>query len=89
MHASFARNNDKLDALVRLWFRTVQYVEEDIKGRSALVRQYLAERGSTKNTPEEYEIVVQEVDRGLRGNSVAIASSVSGKPSAQLPQCRR
>jgi NitT/TauT family transport system substrate-binding protein len=50
------RHADKLDALVRLFFRTIQYVEEDVPSRSEAVRQYLTERGSTKYSAEEYAI---------------------------------
>ena len=54
---SFAQKNpEKLDALVRVWFRTIQYVNADVPNNSFIVRQYLSERGSTKFSPEEYAI---------------------------------
>jgi NitT/TauT family transport system substrate-binding protein len=54
---SFARSNaTKLDALVRVWFRTIQYVDADVANNSLIVRQYLSERGSTKFSAEEYAI---------------------------------
>jgi ABC-type nitrate/sulfonate/bicarbonate transport system substrate-binding protein len=54
---AFARTfPNQLDTLVRTWFRTIQYVDIDVANRSAIVRQYLTERGSTKYSPEEYAI---------------------------------
>lgn len=53
----FARDHkDQLDALVRVWFKTVSYVGMNPKTNSDGVRKYLANTASTRYSPEEYAI---------------------------------
>lgn len=47
---------ETLQKLVDMWFRTIRYIEKDIKGNSKEIRDYLAKNGSTVFTPAEYEI---------------------------------
>jgi len=46
----------ELGRLLDLWFRTVQYIGDDVEGNSVHIREYLRERGSTDYSPEEYAI---------------------------------
>jgi ABC-type nitrate/sulfonate/bicarbonate transport system substrate-binding protein len=55
--AEFAKHNqDALDSLTSIWFKTIQFVGADPKNNSAAVRDYLAQRASTKYSPDEYAI---------------------------------
>jgi len=51
-----SRNRDAMDDLLRVWFRTVDYMEGDLKGRSRFVREYLRGKASTRYSPDEYAI---------------------------------
>lgn len=46
-----------LRKLVRLWFKTIGFMEEDLDKRAQLVTDYLATVGSTKYTTDEYKYV--------------------------------
>lgn len=49
-----AKNPEALDKLVRIWFRTIRYIKEDVKTNSQEVRDYLRTAASTRYSPEEY-----------------------------------
>ncbi|MEA3016584.1 MAG: NitT/TauT family transport system substrate-binding protein [Sphingomonadales bacterium] len=54
---AFARDNpEALDKLVRLWFRTIEYVGSDVQRNSTEIRDYLRTSASTRYSPEEYAI---------------------------------
>lgn len=46
-----------LHKLVKLWFKTIGFMEEDLDKRAQLVTDYLATVGSTKYTTDEYKYV--------------------------------
>jgi ABC-type nitrate/sulfonate/bicarbonate transport system substrate-binding protein len=53
----FAREHPELlDRLVRLWFRTIQYISPNVQQNSAEIRDYLRTSASTRYSPEEYAI---------------------------------
>jgi len=51
-----SKNQAALDKLVTSWFRTIQYIQEDVPKNSAEIRDYLRTSASTRYTPEEYAI---------------------------------
>jgi ABC-type nitrate/sulfonate/bicarbonate transport system substrate-binding protein len=47
---------EELDRLVRIWYRTIGFMETDLPGNSHFVLDYLAGKASTHYTPEQYSI---------------------------------
>ena len=45
-----------LDKLVRIWFQTIRFMEEDLTANSQYILRYLAKAASTRYSPEEYRI---------------------------------
>ena len=53
----FARENpDVMKKLVNIWFKTIQFMEDDLKTNSKYILEYLANAASTRYSPEEYKI---------------------------------
>ncbi len=53
----FARENtEMMDKLIRIWFRTIRFMEEDIEKNSIYIRSYLEKAASTRYSPDEYTI---------------------------------
>lgn len=51
-----SEHRETLDEIVRLWFRTIQFMETDLKGNSRYVLDYLAGKASTRYTPDQYVV---------------------------------
>ena len=52
----FAKEHKKeLNKIIKLWFKTIQWMEEDLDKRSKLVIEYLSSVSSTKYTLDEYK----------------------------------
>jgi ABC-type nitrate/sulfonate/bicarbonate transport system substrate-binding protein len=49
-------HRDALDEIVRLWFRTIRFMETDLKSNSRYVLDYLAGKASTRYTPDQYVV---------------------------------
>lgn len=53
---SYAKEHpEKLKSLLKLWFKTIQWMEEDLDTRSKLVIDYLASVSSTRYTIDQYK----------------------------------
>jgi ABC-type nitrate/sulfonate/bicarbonate transport system substrate-binding protein len=53
----FARDHpDELDQLIRIWYRTIGFMDTNLTGNSHFVLDYLAGKASTRYTPEQYAI---------------------------------
>jgi hypothetical protein len=53
----FARDHaDELDQLIRIWYRTIGFMETNLTGNSHFVLDYLAGKASTRYTPDQYSI---------------------------------
>jgi ABC-type nitrate/sulfonate/bicarbonate transport system substrate-binding protein len=50
------QHKDVLDKLVRTWFRTIKFMDEDLNKNSNHIRAYLAKSASTRYSPEEYAV---------------------------------
>ena len=54
---SFAKDHSEiLDKLVKVWFRTIRFMEADLLKNSEHIRNYLASAASTRYSPDEYMI---------------------------------
>ncbi len=53
-----AAKRKEIEAFIRMWFETVDYVLADPVENSAYTRSYLNKHGATKYSPEEYALAV-------------------------------
>jgi ABC-type nitrate/sulfonate/bicarbonate transport system substrate-binding protein len=51
-----SQHKEVLDKLVSLWFRTVNFMEKDLKQNSTNILTYLSKVASTRYTPDEYVV---------------------------------
>lgn len=51
-----SEHSAELDAFLRIWFRTIAFMEQDLRGNSRYVTEYLKGKASTVYSPEEYAI---------------------------------
>jgi NitT/TauT family transport system substrate-binding protein len=51
-----SKDQDVLDKLVLLWFKTINYIAADVPGNSVEIRDYLRKTASTRYSPQEYAI---------------------------------
>lgn len=49
-------NQETMDKLVQIWFKTIQFMEEDLSTNSSYIRDYLSKSASTRYSQEEYNI---------------------------------
>lgn len=56
------KHKSELDKIADAWFKTIQYVDQDPKGRSQSFLDYLASQGSAKFTPDQYVNVFRQGD---------------------------
>ena len=49
-------NEETLDKLVEIWFKTIRFMEEDLPNNSKYIRDYLSKSASTRYSQEEYNI---------------------------------
>lgn len=54
-----AEHPEELNKLIKLWFKTITWMEEDLDTRSKIVIEYLAAKGSTRYSVDEYKYAWQ------------------------------
>jgi ABC-type nitrate/sulfonate/bicarbonate transport system substrate-binding protein len=70
----------ELQLLAEIWFRTIRYINEDVRKRSTHVRDYLATASSTRYSEEEYVLAWSfEVFAKTAGEARAMFSDPSSR----------
>ena len=54
-----SQHPEELNKLIKIWFKTIAWMEEDLDSRSTIVIDYLSSKGSTRYSVDEYKYAWQ------------------------------